>query len=62
VEDTAGGVAGIVHDIYVLFWLWGMLEKVMQVMYMIYMSRSHCKWRLKGMLDVMYMLFQLWGI
>jgi hypothetical protein len=31
--DTAGGVTGIAHDIHVLFWLWGMLEKVvLQVM------------------------------
>jgi hypothetical protein len=41
--DTARGVVGIVHDIHVLFWLWGMLEKVLHVIYMMYTCCSGCK-------------------
>jgi hypothetical protein len=39
---TARGVVGIVHVIHVLFWLWGMLEKVLHVIYMMYTWWSGC--------------------
>jgi fucose permease len=66
VGDAAERVTGIVHEVHILFFLWGMLQNLLQVLYMKYILCSGCGGDagelVVGIVHEVHIMFWLWGM